>query len=183
MQELARRGLLPRPRLLLAAYLGSSGALTLLGDAGFPEEPNLLTWLRGLGKGRLGRRKKLAREALVRAGLAIVGLLRTEQAFDASYGRDVEEGARRLEAWLEAPERERQHGAAVVWGLSRSELAKQLHRLLSALELQDAASALARLADEAGSRLAKRHRNHRQVLRGAIQDTLLAWLFASRDAE
>ena len=182
MQELARRGLLPRPRLLLAAYLGSSGALALLGDAGFPEETNLLTWLRGLGKGRLARRKALARESLVRAGLALVELLRAEEAFDASFGRDVEECARQLEAWLETPERGR-GGASLDWGRSRSELAKQLRRLVTALELRDAASALALAAEEAAPRLAPKHRNHRQLLRQVVQDTLLAWLFAGQSQQ
>ncbi|HBP19895.1 MAG TPA: hypothetical protein DEA08_19155 [Planctomycetes bacterium] len=177
MQELARRGLLPRPRLLLAAYLGSSGALALLGDAGFPEEANLLTWLRGLGKGRLARRKALCEESIVRAGFAVAAMLEEEGLLPG----DVE----RLAAFL-AP----QVGVSFANGSPpdvpppgpEGELGAAFMEL-GHPSLQRRASALARLADEAGSRLAERHRNHRQVLRGAIQDTLLAWLFTSHEAE
>ena len=71
---------LPRPRLLLAAYAGSTAALEVLGDKGFPEEPNLLTWVRGLGKGRLSLHPELSREAAGRAMLAALTCLQRHTA-------------------------------------------------------------------------------------------------------
>ncbi|MCA8921159.1 MAG: hypothetical protein KDD82_05085, partial [Planctomycetes bacterium] len=55
VQGRLRAGSLPQPRLLLAAYAGSTAALQVLGAKGFAEEPNLRTWVRGLGQGRLAR--------------------------------------------------------------------------------------------------------------------------------
>lgn len=175
MQELARRGLLPRPRLLLAAYLGSSGALALLGDAGFPAEEKLLTWLRGLGKGRLARRERLARAAIARAGFAIVERLDEEGLADAEtlrLARFLAEERPSELAPLQAPFK-------LPHPSRRSALLSELLATGQGSPLKRA-SALARLADEAAARLSARHRNNRQLLRQAIQDTLLAWLFSGQ---
>lgn len=75
LRERLRRDLLPRARLVLAGFLGSPVAREVLGEEGFPEEPSLGEWIRGLGRGRVGEHPELAREALVRATRASLELV------------------------------------------------------------------------------------------------------------
>jgi len=168
VQASVRRGL-PRPRLLLAGYLGSSAALGLLGDQGFPEEPNLRAWLLGLGAGRLARKKELAREAVLRGALAALSLLRAEG--EGSPSQDA--ASELVTRWLADPSEG--HRAELRSLRAEEEPLPDLARAALAKRVQDSARSAAKVAEFAVRALRDRYRANQQVVRTAIYTELLAW--------
>lgn len=163
------RGGLPRPRLLLAAYLGSDAALGLLGDQGFPEEPQLKSWLIGLGEGRLARKKELAREAATRAALAAFSFLSAEGLGSPQVAAAI----RVVSDWLDDPSDEKR---AQVRGLRGGEpVLDQLATVVLANRVRDSARASAHVAEHVVRELRTRYRKNQQVVRSAIYAELLPW--------
>jgi hypothetical protein len=168
VQASVRRGL-PRPRLLLAAYLGSSAALGLLGDQGFPEEPNLGAWLAGLGLGRLARKKELARESALRAALAALSLLRAE----GQGAADQDAASEIVTRWLRDPS---EANRAEVRGLKGAgDPIPDLAAAALAKRVKESARSAAKVADFAVRALRTRHRKNQQLVRSAIYAELLPW--------
>lgn len=178
IQARVRSGTLPRGRLLLAAYVGSNAAQQLLGTQGFVEEPNLLSWIRGLGKGRLARHPDQARTSAVRAALASLEL--AIPVYEAAGGEDhtmsvLLEDFRALRALLttalagdEEPVVARRETA----------LALPFWQLLRAGRPQRAASHAALAVDQIATLLRGEVRHQRKALRRALSDALLEWTLA-----
>lgn len=173
LQALLRRGL-PRPRLLLAAYLGVDAALEFLGDEGFPEEPDTAAWVRGLGHGRLARSSDLARESLVRALLAAWAL--EVQSAEAAAPEVLAAQAAGL-AWL----RDRAQAREALAELrEQSTPGDALRRVALSPQLRRAGSAAAEGVRQSAARLrAAQGRSVRAPLRSAIFTGLVGWTLAS----
>jgi hypothetical protein len=171
LHALRRHGQLPRPRLLLAAYLGSEGAARLLGARGFPEEPNLRSWIRGLGAGRLARSPRLSHEASVRVAVAALAVLDERGLLTAGAKLALEHArfwlSRRSELSSEALQDLRR---------LRPGLPSLLADVVLARDCEAAASAAASLVKEAASALRGHQRNHNKFMRAAITSALVPWV-------
>ncbi len=172
VQAAVRRGL-PRPRLLLAGYLGSSAALGLLGDQGFAEEPNLSSWLVGLGAGRLARRRELARESALRAALAALSLLQAE-----GEGSPNLDAAREVVSrWIEDPS---EANRAEVRSLRQDpQPIPDLAATVLAKRVNESARSASKVADHVVGVLRTRYRKNQQVVRTAIYTELLPWALSA----
>jgi len=179
IQARVRAGTLPRSRLLLAAYVGSTAAQQLLGTQGFAEEPNLLTWIRGLGKGRLARHPDQARASATRAVLASLEL--AIQAYEAAEGADptmsvLLEDFHALRALLTAALAGGEEPVAVP--RRETALALPIRQLLRAARPQGAASLAAMAVDQIAKLLRGEVRHQRKALRRTLSDALLEWTLA-----
>ena len=172
VQALIRRGL-ARPRLLLAAYLGSAGALGFLGDAGFPDEPDLLAFVRGLAQGRLARSKDLARESLVRALLAAWAY---EVHHHESPSSELLASRTGGALWLQEAAHARREALTELSGRP----GETLRRVALSPQLRVAGSAAAEGVRQSGARLRTAlGRSARAPLRHAISSALLGWTLSS----
>jgi len=168
VQSVVRRGL-PRARLLLAGYLGSSAALGLLGDQGFAEEPSLGSWLAGLGAGRLARKRELARESALRGALAALALLRAE----GEGSPQLDAASEVVSRWIQDPS---EANRAEVRSLRQDpEPIPALARAVLARRVNESARSAAKVADYVVSALRTRYRKNQQVVRSAIYAELLPW--------
>ncbi|MGE0710804.1 MAG: hypothetical protein AB7N76_02040 [Planctomycetota bacterium] len=180
VQALVRAGL-PQPRLLLAAYLGSEGALGLLGDLGFPEEPNLSAWVAGLGKGRVARSADLAREAALRAALAALDVARAHGVRLAQ----LDEVARSAQAWLQPAERPGHQAALRVFTGPRQgptpaeRVSLDLARVITAREVSAAANAASRAVRGLATLSGGSKKAVHAEMRAAIRRRLLVWTLRS----
>ncbi|MEZ6186120.1 MAG: hypothetical protein R3F62_14045 [Planctomycetota bacterium] len=176
VQARVRAGTLPRPRLLFAAYVGSVAAQRALGDRGFAEEPNLLTWVRGLGRGRLGRYPLLVRGAAARAVGAAFALAQRELDGSTAPAEDVL--LAELATLLGHLEACRAGTAPPPLG-EGSRLTLWTERLLRATAPEDVTKFAALLVDEVAKLLRGTLRHQRQALRQALAESLTEWALAS----
>jgi hypothetical protein len=176
IQALLRGGRLPRPRLLLAAYLGSEGAARQLGGQGFPEETNLRAWVTGLGKGRLGRSPELAKASAARAAVAAFDLLARHDRLPTEDQGTLDA----VRAWLEAPSDEAAARARAA-GREAGKLGKALAKVLAARAPEAAARAAGGLVQEAARALRGVERHHLRYTRQALYDVLLPWALGCAD--
>lgn len=174
VQAAVRRGL-PRPRLLLAGYLGSSAALALLGDQGFPDEPALSAWLAGLGSGRLARSKELARASGLRAALASLALLRAE----GLSSPELDHASQVVDRWLSEPSPEHQDAL----GALRKEAPPipSLARAVTTRRVGESTRAAAKVTDHVVRTLRTRYRKNQQRVRSAIFTELLPWALSESE--
>ena len=181
IQARVRSGTLPRRRLLLAAYVGSESAQQLLGAQGFAEEPNLLTWIRGLGRGRLGRHPDQARASSLRA--VHLALELAIPAYEAAGARAPStvlavllEDFLALKKLLSAA---LAGGGEESVGIERETfLTIPVLQLLRTRRPQGAASQAALAVDQIAKLLRGEVRHQRKALRRALSDGLLEWALA-----